>query len=129
MPLLALAAVTAMPSTAPLSASVTLSTCPLGTAKSTSDDTSVPTAPTGALAFSSIAVSAGLLVTSSTGAVFVEGLIGAATSAHSAGPEPLLPVHDIVTEAAPASVLLLTTPPAPPSSNNSVWPAPAVTAE
>ena len=98
-----------------------MSTCPLGTAKSTSDDTSVPTAPTGAPAFSLIAVSAGLLVTSSTGAVFTEGLIGAATSAHSTVPEPLpLPVHDIVTEAAPGSVLLASAPPAPPSPNNCV---------
>ena len=48
VPLVVSAAVTAMPSNAPLSTSVTLSTCPAGEAKSTKLETSVPTAPDGA---------------------------------------------------------------------------------
>ena len=59
-----------MPSSAPASASVTLSTCPDGDAKSTSEDTSVPTAPAGAPASSRTAAPAGVLVASSTGASF-----------------------------------------------------------
>src|SRR6185369_16456755 len=64
------APVTAMPSTAPASTSVTLSTWPAGEAKSTSDDTSVPTAPAGAPASSATAAPTGLFVASSTGASF-----------------------------------------------------------
>ena len=50
---------------------MTLSTWPEGVAKSTSDDTSVPTAPLGALESSFCAVSVGLFVASSVGAVLV----------------------------------------------------------
>ena len=59
-----------MPKSAPLSTSVTLSTWPAGTAKSTKLETSVPTAPTGAPASSLIAVRTGLRLASRTGAVF-----------------------------------------------------------
>src|SRR6266487_1844640 len=59
-----------MPSSAPVSASVTLSTCPLGVAKSTSLATSAPTAPLGAAASSSTVGSVGVLLASSTGASF-----------------------------------------------------------
>ncbi len=59
-----------MPSSAPLSTSVTLSTCPAGEAKSTKLETSVPTAPDGAPESSFCAVSVGLLLLSSTGASF-----------------------------------------------------------
>ena len=62
------AAVTAMPSSAPLSTSVTLSTCPAGDAKSTSVDTSVPTAPDRCAESSPWAVSVGLLLLANTGA-------------------------------------------------------------
>src|SRR3990170_6129818 len=68
VPLLVLAAVTAMPSLAPASESVTLSTCPAGTAKSTRADTSVPTAPEGAPAFWLSGASTGLLEAFNTGA-------------------------------------------------------------
>ena len=64
------AAVTAMPSNAPESGSVTLSTCPEGEAKSTSDETSVPTDPDGAPESSFSDVNAGDFALSSTGAVF-----------------------------------------------------------
>ena len=57
-----------MPVSAPASASVTLSTCPDGTAKSTRAETSVPTAPDGAPASSSTAFPAGVFVASTTGA-------------------------------------------------------------
>ena len=50
-PLAVSTAVTAMPSNAPPSTSVTLSTCPAGEAKSTSAETSVPTAPDRARVF------------------------------------------------------------------------------
>ena len=71
LPLVVSAAVTAIPSSAPVSGSVTLSSCPAGEAGSTSEETSVPTAPDGAPASSLIAVSAGLFVLSSTGAVWI----------------------------------------------------------
>ena len=64
------AAVIAMPSRAPLSASVTLSTWPEGPAKSTNEETRVPTAPEGAPQSSSWMIRAGLLLVSSTGASF-----------------------------------------------------------
>ena len=67
-PLVVSAAVTAIPSNAPLSTSLTLSTCPAGEAKSTRAETSVPTAPEGAPESSFWAVKAGLLVLSNTGA-------------------------------------------------------------
>ena len=57
-----------MPSSAPLSTSVTLSTWPAGRAKSTRVETSVPTAPEGAPESSFWAARVGLLVLSSTGA-------------------------------------------------------------
>ena len=47
-----------------------MSTWPLGTAKSAKLETSVPTTPDGAPASSLMAVNAGLLLASSTGAVF-----------------------------------------------------------
>ncbi len=61
--------VMAMPSSVPLSGSVTLSSCPAGVAKSTSAVTSVPCAPTGATAAAGMLCSCGLFVASSTGAV------------------------------------------------------------
>ena len=70
MPLVVFAAVTAMPKSAPRLGSVTLSTWPAGTAKSTRLDTSVPTAPDGAPGSSFSAVSTGLLLASRVGAVF-----------------------------------------------------------
>jgi len=70
-PWLVSAPVTAMPSSATESASVTLSSWPAGTAKSTRLDTSVPTAPTGAPASSLIVTNVGLLPASSTGALLV----------------------------------------------------------
>ena len=60
MPLAVWADVIAMPNDAPLSTSVTLSTWPEGEAKSTSDESSGPTAPDGAPTSSLMAVSAGL---------------------------------------------------------------------
>ena len=71
MPLVVSAAVTAMPSWAPVSGSVTLSTWPTGDAKSTNDETSVPTAPLGTPESSFCAVSVGLFVESSVGAELV----------------------------------------------------------
>lgn len=65
------AAVAAMPSKAPASGSVTLSTWPDGEAKSTRLETSVPTAPTGAPESSFCAVRTGLFALSSDGAVLV----------------------------------------------------------
>ena len=80
LPLVVLAAVTAMPSLAPASESVTLSTCPAGTAKSTSVDTSVPTAPEGAPAFWLSGASTGLLEAFNTGAWFSGGFPAIASS-------------------------------------------------
>jgi hypothetical protein len=65
---LALVAVRAMPSSALLSTSPTLSTSPEGLAKSTRLETSVPTAPEGAPGSSATVASAGDLLASSTGA-------------------------------------------------------------
>src|SRR3989304_932653 len=67
LPFVVLAAVTPMPSLAPASESVTLSTCPAGTAKSTRADTSVPTAPEGAPVFWLSGASTGLLEAFNTG--------------------------------------------------------------
>ena len=69
-PLTESVAVMATPSIAPASASVTLSSCPAGTAKSTNDETSVPAAPLGAPASSETAARAGFFDESSTGAEF-----------------------------------------------------------
>ena len=49
---------------------MTLSVCPLGVAKSTRPDTSVPTAPVGAPESSSCACNAGLRAAFNTGALF-----------------------------------------------------------
>ena len=68
MPLVVSAAVIAMPVRAPASTSVTLSRPPAGGLRSTSADTRVPTAPTGAPASSFTAVSAGAAAALSTGA-------------------------------------------------------------
>ncbi len=74
LPPLVLVAVTALPVRAPLSASLTLSTCPAGVAKSTRLDTRLPTAPDGAPASSTVVASAGLFEASSVGAVLAARL-------------------------------------------------------
>ena len=63
-------AVKAIPVTAPLSASVTLSSPPAGGLRSTRLETSVPTAPTGAPASSFSAASTGVAALLRTGASF-----------------------------------------------------------
>src|SRR5687767_14695315 len=68
-------AVRATPVTAPLSASVTLSSPPAGGFRLTSADTKVPTAPVGAPAFSSTASSAGVAAALSTGASLVPVIV------------------------------------------------------
>src|SRR5580765_8202818 len=71
VPLAVLAPVTAMPSLAPTSGSMTLSTCPAGEAKSTRLDTRVPTAPEGVPASSLTASSTGAFVASRVGALLL----------------------------------------------------------
>src|SRR4249919_3230172 len=75
-----------MPSSAPLSTSVTLSSWPLGDAKSTRLDTRAPTAPDGGPGSSASVPRLGVLVVSSTGAslagvpvTFLMPVTGAAT--------------------------------------------------
>ena len=96
VPLLVSAAVIAIPVSAPLSASVTLSTCPAGEEKSTRLETSVPTAPEGAPESSFCAVNAGLLTLSSTGAVFR----GRSAMASYSSPPALKPTSDPCTSSA-----------------------------
>ena len=68
MPLAVWVPVSAMPSSAPVSTSLTLSTWPAGLAKSTRLETRVPTAPEGAPASSATVASAGDWLAFSTGA-------------------------------------------------------------
>jgi len=93
------AAVTAMPNNAPLFKSVTLSSWPAGTSKSTKFEISVPTAPDGAPESSFCAVSIGLLVSSNIGASLSASTVRLAVSA--AVEKPVVPPLLVVSASVP----------------------------